>query len=82
MCVYLCVSVLPGPVCSVWPAGSVHHEDLLSHLGNGTEVMSSSDLQRQMWSGRKDPWVPDTCIRPETHMSKKHEEKRDKKSHK
>lgn len=50
--------MLPGPVCSVWPADSVHHEDPLSHLGNGTEVMSSSDLQCQMWSGRRDPLVP------------------------
>lgn len=56
------ISVLPGPVCSVWPAGIVHHEDPLSRLENGTEVMSSSDLRCQMWSGRKDPWVPNICI--------------------
>lgn len=62
MCISLCECVLPGPVCSVWPAGSVHHEDPLSRLGNGTEVTSSSDLRCQKSSGRKDPWVPNICI--------------------
>lgn len=70
MCVRVCV--LPGPVCSVWPAGSVHHEDPLSRLGNGTEVISSSDLQCQMWSGRKDPWVPNICIHTYEHEGERH----------
>lgn len=53
--------LLPGPVCSVWQADNVHHKDPRSRLGNGTEETSSSDLQFQMWSGRKDPLVPSTC---------------------
>lgn len=67
------MSVLPVPVCSVWPAGSVHHEGPRSHLGNGTEVMSSSDLRFQMWLGRKDPWVPDVHKHTQT---RKHEEQK------
>lgn len=59
---HVSISVLPGPVCSVWPAGNAHREDPLSRLGNGTEGMSSSDLRCQMWSGRKDPWVPNICV--------------------
>lgn len=54
----MCVCVLPDPVCSVWPADSTRHEGPQSHLGNGTEVTSSSDLRCQMWWGRRDPLVP------------------------
>lgn len=63
---------LPDPACSVWPVGNVRHEGLLSHLGTGAEVMSSSDQQYQMWSGRKDPWVPSEVIQTQAI---KHEEK-------
>lgn len=52
--------MLPGPVCSVWTAGSVHHEDPPSRLGNGTELMSSSGQQCQTWLGRRGPLVPNT----------------------
>lgn len=58
MCACSVKCLEPGPVCSVWPADSVHHEDPPGHPGNGTAGMSSSGQQCQMWSGRRGPWVP------------------------
>lgn len=51
-------SVLPGPVCSVWPSDSAHREDPLGHLVNGTEVMSSFGPRCQTRTGRRGPLVP------------------------
>lgn len=77
MCV-MAMSISPGPVCSAWTAGSVHHEDPPNRLGNGTAVMSSSDLRCQMWWGKKVPSAPKTCIHT---LTSKSEEGRHKEPH-
>lgn len=49
---------LPGPACSVWPSGSVHHVDPRDHLVTDTEVMSSFGPQCQTLMGKRGPLVP------------------------